>query len=203
MDWSLGAESLPRIVSVLKFLVLGMACMAVLMAVRAARRQDAPATGSKAARRLSPLFLMAFLSIAGYQATWQLTGFMRPEFVAFMRRYNRRPTARTAGSRGRILDRRGMVLATDGDTPGRRAYPQGRATCHVVGYSDPRCNKKPVKQKYDGLNNCFAFLDKLLFTHKWENISQTHEICNYQHQENYKQCADNTTTCRHFLHLLI
>jgi len=83
----------------------------------------------------------AFLAVLGYQASWQLTGLFRPRFVAFMQSHDRRefnPAHRI--QRGRILDRRGRVLAQSTEIEGQvyRLYPFGPAFAHTVGYSDPR-----------------------------------------------------------------
>ena len=52
----------------------------------------------------------ALFAMLLYQATWQLAGHTNPDFVRFMRRYNKRPNAAEMQvSRGPILDRRGMV----------------------------------------------------------------------------------------------
>lgn len=85
------------------------------------------------------LLLLCFLGIYAYQATWQLGGFARPQFVEFMKRYNRRPDNPARRMvRGRILDRMGTVLAEDAaDNPLRRVYPLGAATGHLVGYIAP------------------------------------------------------------------
>ena len=85
--------------------------------------------------------MAAFLTVLGYQASWQLTGLFRPQFVAFMQSHDRRefnPAHRIL--RGRILDRRGRVLAQSQEIEGRvyRVYPFGAAFAHTVGYSDPR-----------------------------------------------------------------
>ena len=78
-------------------------------------------------------------AILAYQASWQLAGFARPEFVTFMKRYNRRPDNPAARIvRGKIRDARGEALAEmDPDHPGRRRYPHGPAFCHIVGYEHP------------------------------------------------------------------
>ena len=83
----------------------------------------------------------AFLAMLGYQASWQLTGLFRPQFVAFMQSHDRRefnPAHRI--QRGRIFDRRGRVLAESEEIEGKvyRIYPYGPAFAHTVGYSDPR-----------------------------------------------------------------
>ncbi|MBK5969677.1 MULTISPECIES: peptidoglycan D,D-transpeptidase FtsI family protein [Thiorhodovibrio] len=82
----------------------------------------------------------AFGAVLAYQATWQLTGMTRPDFIAFMQTYDRRqfnPAHRIA--RGRIADRKGQILAYSKEIDGRvqRVYPYGPAFAHVIGYQDP------------------------------------------------------------------
>ncbi len=82
----------------------------------------------------------AFGAALAYQASWQLMGMTRPDFIAFMQTYDRRqfnPAHRIA--RGRIADRRGQVLAYSEERAGRvrRVYPDGPAFAHVIGYQDP------------------------------------------------------------------
>ena len=91
----------------------------------------------------SPLILLTllFVAVLAYQASWQLTGLFRPQFVAFMQSHDRRefnPAHRI--QRGRILDRHGEVLAYSQEQAGQvlRLYPYGPAFAHVVGYSHPR-----------------------------------------------------------------
>ncbi|HYN79553.1 MAG TPA: penicillin-binding transpeptidase domain-containing protein, partial [Lamprocystis sp. (in: g-proteobacteria)] len=84
--------------------------------------------------------LAVFLGLLVYQASWQLTGLFRSQFVAFMQSHDRRefnPAHRIL--RGRILDRRGTVLAQSEEVQGQvnRVYPYGPAFAHTVGYSDP------------------------------------------------------------------
>lgn len=85
--------------------------------------------------------VILFSGLLVHQATWQLTGVFRPEFLAFMQTYDRRqfnPARRI--QRGRILDHRGEVLAYSEKHGNRvfRLYPYGPAFAHVVGYSDPK-----------------------------------------------------------------
>ncbi len=83
---------------------------------------------------------LGLIGIALYQATWQLAGFVRPEFIAFMRKHSHRAhNPARDHARGRILDQHGVVLAADrvsGAGP-RRHYPLGPAAAHLVGYADP------------------------------------------------------------------
>ena len=85
------------------------------------------------------LFCLAALLILAYQATWQLLGFTRPDFVQFTERFNpREDNAANHLVRGSILDRNGAVLArTEPDGSGRRVYPWEEAAAHVVGYRRP------------------------------------------------------------------
>lgn len=90
-------------------------------------------------RAFFALLALCFAGVFLYQGTWQLAGFTRPQFVEFMRKYNRRPENPAKKLvRGRILDRRGTILAEDDpQRPLRRSYPLGAATGHLVGYLDP------------------------------------------------------------------
>jgi penicillin-binding protein A len=84
---------------------------------------------------------LVFAAVLGYQASWQLAGVFRPEFVAFMQSHDRREfNPAHLIRRGRILDRTGAVLAYSQEHQGRvfRLYPFGPAFAHAVGYSDPR-----------------------------------------------------------------
>jgi penicillin-binding protein A len=106
-------------------------------------------TGSSSSRRKGrvgrahrvcfALFAGLLAAVFVYQATWQLSGFARAEFVEFMRKYNRRPE-NPAGrvARGTITDRHGVALArTDLAQGAGRTYPQGEAFAHIVGYVHP------------------------------------------------------------------
>ena len=85
------------------------------------------------------LFILGAAAIVAYQATWQLAGFTRRDFIRFMERYN--PRSDNAAShivRGSILDRFGKVLAqTDPDANSFRYYPYGEATAHIIGFRHP------------------------------------------------------------------
>lgn len=93
---------------------------------------------------LSPpllLLVLLFAAVLVHQASWQLTGLFRPEFVGFMQSHDRRefnPAHRI--HRGRILDRNGEILAYSQEHQGEvlRIYPFGPAFAHTVGYSHPR-----------------------------------------------------------------
>lgn len=74
------------------------------------------------------------------QADWQLTGHRNEAFLAFMQRYDRREFNPAHQYRaGRILDRRGRVLAVSRVTERgtRRVYPYGPVFAHVIGYNHP------------------------------------------------------------------
>ena len=88
----------------------------------------------RAYRILFTVLAVFFCLLLAYQATWRLAGFMRPEFVDFMKRYNRRPDNPAARMvRGRIMDARGAVLAEqDKALSVKRIYHGGAAFCHVV-----------------------------------------------------------------------
>jgi peptidoglycan glycosyltransferase len=82
---------------------------------------------------------LALAAILAYQATWQLGGMARPEFIGFMQSHDRRQFNPAHWiQRGRILDRRGRVLAETRNREGasERVYPYGSAFAHPVGYAD-------------------------------------------------------------------
>jgi peptidoglycan glycosyltransferase len=84
---------------------------------------------------------LALAAILAYQATWQLGGMARPQFIAFMQSHDRRQFNPAHWiQRGRILDRRGRVLAETRNRAGasERVYPYGSALAHPVGYADAR-----------------------------------------------------------------
>jgi len=88
---------------------------------------------------------LLLIGVLAYQATWQLSGTARPDFVAFMQSHDRRQFNPAHWiQRGRILDHRGRVLAQTrevagpSDTEAQRWYPYGPGFAHVVGYADPR-----------------------------------------------------------------
>lgn len=98
-------------------------------------------TGVPAAPRrvLGVALWLLLLAVFVYQGSWQLAGFARPGFVAFMRRHNHRPVnPASLLARGRILDRTGTVLAdNDPENGSLRRYPLRGAVCHLVGYVSP------------------------------------------------------------------
>ena len=87
------------------------------------------------------LVATALVAILAYQATWQLGGTARPHFIAFMQSHDRRQFNPAHWiQRGRILDRRGRVLAESRNRDGaaERVYPYGPIFSHAVGYADAR-----------------------------------------------------------------
>ena len=85
--------------------------------------------------------ILLFGALLAYQASWQLTGIFRPQFLAFMQSHDRRefnPAHRI--QRGRILDRRGQVLAYSEEAEGQvwRLYPFGAAFAHTRRLQRPQ-----------------------------------------------------------------
>ena len=143
MEWSLESWLSPdwiiRALPLLKYTFWGLLLLLVfLLLVRSWTGATHKAIG-KAYRIFFFLIALLFAAILTYQATWQLAGFVRPDFVAFMKRYNRRPDNPAANiQRGRILDAKGNELAvTDKASMDRRWYPGGAAFFHVIGYEHP------------------------------------------------------------------
>ncbi|HMP91049.1 MAG TPA: penicillin-binding transpeptidase domain-containing protein [Kiritimatiellia bacterium] len=116
-----------------------LSAIALLSFFLSSRKKKQGAFSSASNRRLMVVIGVLFVGILIYQATWQLAGFSRPEFVQFMKKYNRRPDNPVARIvRGEVLDARGNVLAkSDPERLGQRWYPYGAAFCHVVGYDHP------------------------------------------------------------------
>ncbi|MDD3545224.1 MAG: penicillin-binding transpeptidase domain-containing protein [Kiritimatiellae bacterium] len=133
-----------RVVKVCFLVFLGIAALAILCS-------SSGKPGKTSFGLLRMLFTVLFALVLGYQATWQLAGFTKPEFVKFMRRYNRRPNAAELQvARGPLLDCRGMVLTAPvrGDVWGRR-YPLGAAAAHPLGYYHPRFGITGVERVCD------------------------------------------------------
>jgi len=114
-------------------------------------RKALPPAGRRIAFVLSAAILPLFIGTLAYQATWQLTGFARPEFVRFMRAYNRRDVnAARELQRGRIFDRNGLELAYDRAVPQRaRFYPYGSDFCHLIGYANPVYGLQGIERTED------------------------------------------------------
>lgn len=117
------------------------------------------------------LFIAAALGILAYQATWQLTGFVRPQFMTFMERYNPRPTnAARRLVRGRIFDSHGREVAvSDPDAPGYRRYPFGAATAHLVGYRHPIYGVTGIEGAADALVSGYMIESR----DDWERVGRT------------------------------
>ena len=108
----------------------------------------------KGVRLVSWVLVFAFIAILAYQATWQLGGFLRPRFVGFMQKHDRRkfnPALQI--QRGIIADRNGRALAENRKANGtvKRHYPLGPATVHLVGYFDPVFGVTGLEQSADSL----------------------------------------------------
>jgi peptidoglycan glycosyltransferase len=128
----LNGEHGPEILRALKIVFLAFLSLAALAVLLAPTVKP----GKTGYGLLRLLFTGALAAVLCYQASWQMLGFTKPDFVKFMRRYNRRPNAAEKQvMRGPILDRRGRVLAAPvpGDIWGRR-YPLGAAAAHPLGY---------------------------------------------------------------------
>ncbi|MBK1716288.1 peptidoglycan glycosyltransferase [Thiocystis violacea] len=90
-----------------------------------------------------PMILLTLLfgALLIHQATWQLAGIYRPQFIGFMQLHDRREFNPAHWiQRGRLLDHRGEVLAYSEESQGRvyRRYPDGPVFAPVVGYTQPR-----------------------------------------------------------------
>lgn len=118
----------------LYFLLLGWFLLRVFFVRIPGIRQ-----GRRGLALVTILLNSSLLGVLVYQMTWQLAGFIRPDFMAFMERYNPRPeNAARQLVRGRIFDCEGRELAvSDSAAPGARRYPYGAPLAHVVGYRHP------------------------------------------------------------------
>lgn len=143
LDPLVTAERWPFFRSLLRVL-LAIALARFAWRLRAAPRISGafpPSTPGAPLSLFRALFALALTAILAHQATWSLTGHLRPRFVEFMQRYDRRQfNPAHAIRRGAILDRHGQVLAHSqiGETTSRRAYPLGPAAAHLVGYANLR-----------------------------------------------------------------
>lgn len=134
-EW-LSPESLAGLLPALKIAFWSLLFLFILAVLRRSFRPGHHKTNTRAFRIFFAVVAALFIALLAYQATWQLAGYSRPEFVKFMKRYNRRPdNPATRIARGDITDARGLVLAqSDPDVPGRRLYPGGAAFSHIIGY---------------------------------------------------------------------
>ena len=153
LNGSLGPDIL-RALKIVFLAFLAVATLAVLFA-------PSIKPGKTQYSLLRFVFAASLAAVLCYQASWQLLGFTDPDFVKFMRRYNRRPNAAEKQvMRGPILDRRGMVLAAPvpGDVWGRR-YPLGEAAVHPLGYYHSKYGITAVERVYDPTLSGYA-IDK-------------------------------------------
>lgn len=136
MEAWLTPERIAQALPVIKAAFWGLFGLALLLAIRRSWAGKQQKTISRAYRIFFVIVAMLFAAILVYQATWQLAGFARPDFIDFMKRYNRRPDNPVANIvRGSIYDARGNDLAvTDPAMPARRWYPLGAAAGHLIGY---------------------------------------------------------------------
>jgi len=100
------------------------------------------------------VFLLAFLTLVGYQAYWQL--FIQNEYFEETKKlHDPRPWIIEATTlKGKIYDRtqkEDRILAgykaSDQGLP-RRYYPLGEATSHIIGYSDVERDKSGLEKWY-------------------------------------------------------
>ena len=142
----------PEVVAWLRLgFLVGLALCAVFALV--SKRRPGKPTGVLPGRGTTAVLCLSVASILAYQSTWQLAGFTRPRFLHFMRHFDRRPRrAADAFRRGRILDRNGLVIATDSDdVPATRLYTMGAAGAHLVGYDSPIYGKTGLENTFDSL----------------------------------------------------
>ena len=158
MNWpELNPEQIPAILRVLHGVFLGLLAWILFRSWRVGRKTKQP--GKKTGHAAYSLTLMVILGLLAavfvYQATWQLTGFARPQFVSFMQTYNRRPYNPAENLHlGAILDRNGLPLAyTAPAADNRRVYPLGPAAAQVVGYAHPRFGRAGIESTEQAVLN--------------------------------------------------
>jgi peptidoglycan glycosyltransferase len=139
LDSWLNPEMLVGFLPALKIVFWSLLALLILLALKRSLRGDHHRTIGRAYRIFFSLIALLFAGVLAYQATWQLAGFARTDFVQFMKRYNRRPDNPASRIvRGSIFDARGAGLAvTDPEMPGKRWYPGREAFCHIIGYEHP------------------------------------------------------------------
>jgi len=141
------------------FVVLKIAFLVFFgIAVLVVASAPSPRPGAVAYWVLRAGVVLLLAGVLAYQATWQIGGFGKREFVRFLRRYNKRPNAaQLQVMRAPILDCRGMILAApvSGDVWGRR-YPLGEAAVHPVGYFHSRYGMTGVERLFDPVLSGYA-----------------------------------------------
>lgn len=139
-EWALDGWLKPEVLTgayaVLKILFWMLAGLFMVAVMKHALIGKAHKTIGRAYRIFFVWIAVLFGGILIYQSTWQLAGFARPDFVEFMKRYDRRPDNPVSKMvRGRVLDARGRILAVSSeDRTAQRRYPLGAIFCHVLGY---------------------------------------------------------------------
>jgi peptidoglycan glycosyltransferase len=142
------------------FMVVALYLLRQVFALRTAtapRHLAKPRGGYRLAFAVTAALLLGVLA---YQATWQLSGTSRPDFVAFMQLHDRRQFNPAHWiDRGRIFDHTGKLLADSrsfgagADASVRRVYPHGPVFAHSVGYAHPRFGTSGVEAAANvGLN---------------------------------------------------
>ena len=136
------ARSMSWVIQLLFLLGIGRVFWLLLFKKPSGRKQkkDSSPSRLKRIRLVSWVLTLCFMGVLCYQATWQLGGLLRPQFVSFMQRHDRRvfnPALQI--QRGRIIDRHGAPLAENRKQEGAviRHYPLGKAAAHLVGYFHP------------------------------------------------------------------
>ena len=134
---------------------------------RARRRRKAPAQSAKRARnkefaRVTYVFVTLFLGHDGIYIRY-FNVVKSKDFISSP--YNRRSdTLAKRVTRGKILDKRGKVLAqttTSADGSETREYPYGREFAHVVGYTAKGKYGLESRMNSELLSSNAFFLEKL------------------------------------------
>ena len=139
--------------------ILFFAAVALLLLGVCVRRIQGPRRRDFRVRVVLLLVALALGAIFVRQARWQLAGFLSPEFVSFMERYNpRMDNAAARLVRGRLFDCQGREMAVSApDVRGFRHYPYGPAAAHVVGYRDPLYGRKGMERAADAVVSGYLF----------------------------------------------
>lgn len=132
-------ERWPGLVVAIQVIIFLLCLRIIWVAVSARSQKSEDLTLQKRAPFIFLRFglVIAFLAILVYQATWQLGGHFRPNFVEFMQTHDKRednPAHQMV--MGRILDRNGGTIAESRIVDGKTArfYPYGKAFAHPVGH---------------------------------------------------------------------